>query len=146
MTLLQPDVSINRKFPNSEFHHLHINGQHHLGLYIPKGIHRGNPHNSWKTNDDKLKQVNKDALLWLCNQSMIYGDKFSPFDKNKVMKKVPQKIGKPSKCGIKIFIKARYVEDLGLKGGELYCMTREGRKLIIDFDCKEDEKKENKEQ
>ena len=51
-----------------------------------------------------------------------------------------QKVSKGSNGRLYTFIRARYVEDLGLKGGEPYCMKRgKGRKLIIDFDCKEED-------
>ena len=53
-----------------------------------------------------------------------------------------QKISKGSNGRLYAFIRSRFVEDLGLKGGELYCMRKgEGKTLIIDFDCKDEAKK-----
>lgn len=51
-----------------------------------------------------------------------------------------QKVSKGSNDRLYTFIRARFVEDLGLKGGEKYCMKKgRGRKLIIDFDCEEND-------
>lgn len=55
-----------------------------------------------------------------------------------------QKVSKGTNGRLYTFIRSRFVEDLGLKGGEPYCMKRgKGKRLIIDFDCK-DEKDEVK--
>ena len=54
-----------------------------------------------------------------------------------------QKVIKGTNGRLYTFIRARFVEDLKLKGGESYCMKPgEGRTLIIDFDCKEEENNE----
>lgn len=51
-----------------------------------------------------------------------------------------QKVSKGTSGRLYTFIRARYVEDFGLEGGELYCMRKgKGRTLIIDFDCKEND-------
>ena len=53
----------------------------------------------------------------------------------------PQNVCKGSNNRLFVFIKSRYVEDLGLKGGEKFCMKKgRGRRLIIDFDLKEEKK------
>ena len=54
----------------------------------------------------------------------------------------PQKVCKGSNDRLFVFIKSRYVEDLDLKGGEKFCMRKgRGRRLIIDFDCEDEEKR-----
>jgi len=68
--------SINSQFDGSEFHHLHINDNHTLGLFIPGEIHRQVKH-SGKTGKG-IKQINKLALEWLCTQDTINGEQFNP--------------------------------------------------------------------
>jgi hypothetical protein len=60
---------INSSFDNSEFHHLHLNGDSSLGLYIPTKLHRKIRHSD-KTGKG-MKTINNAALLWLCEQSQI---------------------------------------------------------------------------
>lgn len=51
-----------------------------------------------------------------------------------------QQVIKGSNGRLLLVLRARFVEDFGLKGGEKYCMRNgTGRTLIIDFDCKDEE-------
>lgn len=51
-----------------------------------------------------------------------------------------QKVIKGTNGRFLLVLRARFVEDLGIVGGEPYCMKKgRGRKLIIDFDCKDEE-------
>lgn len=64
---------INSSFEGSHYHHLHLNGNKSIGLFIPSDIHYSIPHNG-KTGNG-MKEMNKAALLWLCDQSVIFPDR-----------------------------------------------------------------------
>lgn len=51
------------------FHHLHIEGDNKIGIYLPKEVHRSVGHSS--ISGRGMREMNKNALLWLCEQSMI---------------------------------------------------------------------------
>jgi len=60
---------INKQFCGSEFHHFHINNSSDLGIFIPREIHHSVYHSS--LDGTGLKEINKIALLWLCEQAVI---------------------------------------------------------------------------
>jgi len=60
---------INKLFKNSHFHHLHLNNDNAIGIYIPKEIHESVWHSS--KIRESMNEINKVALLWLCNQAII---------------------------------------------------------------------------
>jgi len=53
---------INEPFENCHFHHLHINGDHSIGIYIPMDLHKGIYH-SYK-NEESMEKINKIAMDW----------------------------------------------------------------------------------
>lgn len=59
-------VPINKKFEGSAFHHLHIQGNKDVGLYVPESIHRA--HHSHK--DGSILVMNNKAMLWFIDQDM----------------------------------------------------------------------------
>jgi len=67
------NVPVNTREEGYEFHHMHltINGvvDKHVGIFIPKELHRSIHHNS--TTMKGIKKINKASLLWLCEQSII---------------------------------------------------------------------------
>jgi hypothetical protein len=67
---------INSPFDGSEFHHLHVNDNHTLGIFIPKKLHKGVYHNS--ATGHNMRKINKLALEWIANESQINGDMFNP--------------------------------------------------------------------
>lgn len=95
---------INQHFKGSHFHHMHINGNNTIGIYIPEKLHRKNNHCNWERNQESLNKINKEALLWLCEQSIIKGDVFNPTAEGTYMEiktpnrgaKVPIASGNPS--------------------------------------------------
>lgn len=54
---------INDWFKDSHYHHLHINGNHNIGIFIPKTIHKS----IWHSNKDQesMNKINKVAYTWL---------------------------------------------------------------------------------
>lgn len=60
---------INKHFKNSHKHHLCINGFYDLCIYIPAELHYSIRHNS--VTGDGMREINKAALLWLCEQDVI---------------------------------------------------------------------------
>lgn len=58
-------VPINKKFDDSVFHHLHVNDNRDIGIYVPIKIHR--PHHSHK--DSSILELNKKAIEWFSTQS-----------------------------------------------------------------------------
>jgi hypothetical protein len=75
-------ISINQKFVDSQFHHMYLNGDRKIGMYIPKEIHL----KYWHNGDDKLslRELNKKALEWLTTQEIITGDIFNPDNLNEL--------------------------------------------------------------
>ena len=67
------NIPFNHSQSESVFHHMHLmlpGGTHrNVGIYIPKTLHRSIPHSS--ITGKGMKQINKAALLWLCEQSII---------------------------------------------------------------------------
>ena len=67
------NIPLNNREEGNEFHHMHltINGEvdKHVGIFIPKELHRSIHHNS--STGKGIKKINKAALLWLCEQSTI---------------------------------------------------------------------------
>ena len=53
---------INEHFKGSHFHHLHVDGNHTVGIYIPEDIHRSIPHRH--DNQDSMNKINKEAIKW----------------------------------------------------------------------------------
>jgi hypothetical protein len=68
---------IDKPFDGSAFHHMHleINGQidKAIGIYIPYDLHVSIFHNNY--TGQGMREINKAALLWLCEQSIIVRDK-----------------------------------------------------------------------
>ena len=64
---------INTWFERSAYHHLNLEIEgiidRDLGLYIPNEVHRSQYHNA--TTMKGMREMNKIALLWLCEQSII---------------------------------------------------------------------------
>ena len=60
---------INAWFKNSHYHHLHLNGDKDIGIYIPKKLHQSIPHSS--IDGRGMTEINKAALEWLTQQSII---------------------------------------------------------------------------
>ena len=56
---------INKYFKDSHFHHLHINGDKNIGIYIPAEIHKS----VWHSNKDQktMNKINNLAFEWLKN-------------------------------------------------------------------------------
>ena len=56
---------INKYFKGSHFHHLHINGDKNIGIYIPAEIHKS----VWHSNKDQktIDKINNLAFEWLKN-------------------------------------------------------------------------------
>ena len=63
---------INSYFKDSHYHHLHLNGNKNIGLFIPASLHESLRHCS-KTGRG-MREINKASLLWLCEQSIIKPD------------------------------------------------------------------------
>lgn len=57
---------LNNKFDDSEFHHLHLDGNTDIGIYIPRELHNVIYHNSntWQGMDE----INIIALLYLAQE------------------------------------------------------------------------------
>lgn len=57
--------------PNNEYdcHHLHINGSKDICIFIPRPLHKSVYHRS--CTGKGMADINKVALLWLCEQSVI---------------------------------------------------------------------------
>lgn len=72
--------SITRPFEGSHFHHMYLNGDPYFGIFIPDEVHRSVYHNG-KTKQG-MKEINKVALLWLCEQSCIKEVRFDANNKN----------------------------------------------------------------
>ena len=54
---------MNESFNDSHFHHLHIDNNHDVGLYIPAELHKSVPH-AW--NDEvSMNRINALAFKWL---------------------------------------------------------------------------------
>lgn len=60
---------INSNFKSSHFHHMYLGGDKAIGIHIPEEIHKSRSHNG-KTGEG-MREINKAALLWLCEQSVI---------------------------------------------------------------------------
>lgn len=64
---------VNAWFKGSEAHHLHLNGSKSIVMFIPRDLHRSIRHSG---RDGKgMREINKAALLWLCEQSTILPEK-----------------------------------------------------------------------
>lgn len=53
---------INKYFKGAHFHHLHIDRNHSVGIYIPADLHRSIPHRH--NNQDSMNKINKEAIKW----------------------------------------------------------------------------------
>lgn len=62
-------VPINYYCEDMDFHHMHLNGDPAIGIYLPREVHRSIYHDP--TTGQGMKDINKAALLWLANQSII---------------------------------------------------------------------------
>jgi len=69
--LICEEIALNQKFENSHYHHLNLPTDKRICLYIPKEIHFKFWHSSYKF--EKMRDINKAALLWLALQSVIIG-------------------------------------------------------------------------
>lgn len=67
---------INEQFEGSHFHHLHINGNHTLGVFVPASVHRSVKHDG--LTGQNMRKINKKVLEWVSNQSVIKGEPYSP--------------------------------------------------------------------
>lgn len=54
---------INNKFEDSVFHHLHIDEDHNIGIYLPNDLHQSMYHNSF--TGEGMLAINIIALLYL---------------------------------------------------------------------------------
>jgi len=67
------NVPFNTQIDGSVFHHMHlelVGGIHrNIGIYMPKTLHRSIKHSS--ISGEGMKEINKVALLWLCEQDTI---------------------------------------------------------------------------
>lgn len=66
---------INSYFEGSHFHHLYLNGNKSIGIFIPGSVHNTIGHR--RTDTNSMREINKVALLWLCEQSEIVPDRYS---------------------------------------------------------------------
>lgn len=62
---------INDCFPNSNFHHLHTNGNNSIGIYIPTDIHNSIRHRHSDSNT--MYKINRAAFEWYWKE-LIIGD------------------------------------------------------------------------
>jgi len=62
-------IALNYRSNGDEFHHLHINNNHRIGVYIPRNVHKENQHAS-KTGVG-MRSINKIALLTIAMQSSL---------------------------------------------------------------------------
>jgi hypothetical protein len=53
---------LNQSFDGAHFHHLHINNDHDIGIYIPKDLHMSIYHNS--QTGEGMKIINNLAFNW----------------------------------------------------------------------------------
>lgn len=64
---------VNARNEGCVYHHMHlkINGEidKKIGIYIPSELHSSIHHNS--TTGKGMKEINKAALMWLCEQEVI---------------------------------------------------------------------------
>lgn len=60
---------INKYFKNSHLHHLHLNGDHRICIYIPKDLHKSVWHAYNKP--ETMAIINKLAFEWLATQDII---------------------------------------------------------------------------
>lgn len=60
---------INNYFTGSEFHHLHINNDKSIGIYIPKDLHHSCYHES--TSGNGMNEINKLAISWLLSDTIL---------------------------------------------------------------------------
>lgn len=58
---------INYYFKGAHLHHLHLNGNHRIALYIPSELHMSIPHAYNKP--DTMKLINQAAFKWLANET-----------------------------------------------------------------------------
>lgn len=67
------NIPLNHQKEGTVFHHMHLDlfgGIHrNIGIYIPYDLHRSKKHSS--ITGYGMKDINKAALLWLCEQSII---------------------------------------------------------------------------
>jgi hypothetical protein len=57
---------LNTRFDNSEFHHLHLNNDLNIGIFIPKELHNLIFHNS--ITGQGMDEINVVALLYLASE------------------------------------------------------------------------------
>jgi|GEM_PF-6359119 len=60
---------VNAYQEGMDYHHMHLNNDPDIGIWIPKSLHRFIYHNS--RDGHGMKEINKTALLWLACQSTI---------------------------------------------------------------------------
>ena len=53
---------INDWFKNSNYHHLHIDGDHDIGIFIPTELHRSVSHRNY--DKESMNKINKAAFEW----------------------------------------------------------------------------------
>ena len=53
---------INDYFKGAHLHHLHIDGNHAVGIYIPADLHMSIPHRY--DNQDSMNKINKESIKW----------------------------------------------------------------------------------
>lgn len=53
---------INNWFKNSHFHHLHVDGNHNIGIYVPAELHNSIWH-SYK-DQESMNKINKVVIEW----------------------------------------------------------------------------------
>lgn len=57
----KPEI-INKFFKDSHLHHMHLNGDHKIAIYLPQVLHIAFPH---RWNDvESMLAINQAALIW----------------------------------------------------------------------------------
>lgn len=72
--MLKVNPALNGNFKGAHFHHLHLNEFPEVGIHIPRKLHSSINHSS-KTGRG-MREMNKAALLWLCEQSVLVPDRY----------------------------------------------------------------------
>lgn len=61
--------SINNYFKGSHFHHMHINKNHAIGIYIPMNLHMSMSHRY--NNRESMNKINNIAIEWYYEENIM---------------------------------------------------------------------------
>ena len=61
---------INNFFENSHLHHMHLNNNHQIAIYLPQILHTAIPHR-W-SNDESMLAINQAAIIWYYYTTTYY--------------------------------------------------------------------------